>query len=158
MRDISSSYSSLYTILYVSYASKDFSHEELEALWKQSAAKNMNLNLTGMLLYLNDRFIQVLEGEKSQVKTLYHKITKDKRHERPLIVLEDYISERNFENWSMGFYHVNPENEVSYISAGERVLGEIDKWQTVDDEHPVLSFLKLFYNKQNKPVKSHDVG
>ncbi len=157
MNNLSGSQPSQYFMLYVSYATREFSQNELELLWKKSADKNANLNISGMLLYLNQRFIQVLEGEKEQVMSLYNRILEDKRHKDVMIVIEGYASKRNFENWSMGFHHIH-SSEEKYISAGAHILNKIDQWELSASEHPALEFVKMFYVKQNHQTKSVDVG
>lgn len=153
MKNLSGSQPSNYFILYVSYATRDFSQNELELLWKKSADKNANLNISGMLLYLNQRFIQVLEGEKDLVMSLYSEIQQDKRHENVMTIIDGQIAKRNFENWSMGFHHINASEE-KYISAGARILEQIDQWNISSSEHPALEFVKMFYLKQNNQSKS----
>lgn len=157
MNNLSGSQSSNYFILYVSYATREFSQNELELLWKKSANKNADLNISGMLLYLNQRFIQVLEGEKDQVKSLYSRIQKDKRHENVMTVIEGQVTKRNFENWSMGFHHID-SSEEKYISAGAHILEKIDQWEISSGEHPALEFVKMFYLKQNNQTKSVNAG
>jgi hypothetical protein len=64
-----------------------------------------------MLLYQNGTFMQMLEGEKQPVLNLYDKITKDDRHTGIHTVLEGDIEERNFEDWSMGFFNMEKADE-----------------------------------------------
>lgn len=69
----------------------------------ESAQKrNKPLGITGLLLYIDGGFIQLLEGEEDRVKKLYEKISKDNRHEQLKVILQGTIPERDFPSWNMG--------------------------------------------------------
>ncbi|MEQ8240260.1 MAG: BLUF domain-containing protein, partial [Cyclobacteriaceae bacterium] len=70
----------IYYLLYVSHTDNTFSQGELELLLNESRTNNKKFEITGMLIYLKNQFIQILEGEKETVLNLYHKITQDQRH------------------------------------------------------------------------------
>lgn len=93
----------MYFIIYASSATTKYSKEELIALLKKSHKNNQDLGITGMLLYKDGSFLQVLEGEKSVVRTLFDKITHDNRHKGIFVYLEGNSEERQFSDWSMGF-------------------------------------------------------
>lgn len=97
---------SLISLVYVSYSSHDLTDEELKSILEISRTNNQKLDITGMLLYRNQFFIQALEGEESVVMELYNKISQDERHNNVLIVSKDVIPQRSFTDWSMGFNHV----------------------------------------------------
>jgi hypothetical protein len=88
---------------YVSSASIPFSNDELVDLLDISRRNNMLAGITGMLLYKDGNFLQVLEGEKSAVKALFEKVSRDPRHKGVIPLLEGEITQRDFPDWSMGF-------------------------------------------------------
>ncbi len=69
-----------YAICYVSHVAKNVSEENIEQLLQKSQISNMKKNITGVLLYSEGNFFQVLEGEESVVKSLFTKIEEDDRH------------------------------------------------------------------------------
>jgi len=93
----------MYSLLYVSSASKPFSADELTALLKSSRENNSRLDISGMLLYKDGNFMQLLEGEEAAVSGLYAKIVQDLRHKGPITLLRGPTPERSFAEWSMGF-------------------------------------------------------
>jgi hypothetical protein len=93
---------SIYRVLYTSQCSPEVNEEEVFKIIKHAQEKNTAQGITGMMLYVDDNFIQVLEGEKEQVKALYQKISMDQRHFAIKTVLEGFIPKRLFENWTMG--------------------------------------------------------
>jgi Sensors of blue-light using FAD len=66
---------------------KPFSTEELTDLLRKSRDNNAALGITGMLLYKDGNFMQVLEGDEERVRALATKVSQDRRH-RGFIQLE----------------------------------------------------------------------
>jgi hypothetical protein len=93
----------MYRLVYVSAATTPFSKAELLDLLKLAREKNAGLGITGMLLYKDGDFLQLLEGEQAAVKALYEHIKKDPRHSGTIVVEEEETQSRLFEDWSMGF-------------------------------------------------------
>lgn len=84
---------------------------ELLSLLQEARKENERLGITGMLLYQEGNFMQMLEGDKKTVLDLYEKIKKDDRHNGVLTMLTGDIDERNFEDWTMGFFNMDKAGE-----------------------------------------------
>ena len=93
----------MFHIGYVSSAIRKFTKPQLLALHRRSTEKNQRLGITGLLLYQDGNFMQVLEGEEENVRHLYETIYMDPRHKDIYILFAETIPEREFPNWSMGF-------------------------------------------------------
>jgi len=100
---------SLKRLVYVSSAVEPFSDEALKKLLAVSRRKNERRGITGLLLYSDGTFLQVLEGEPQVVETLFAKIVRDPRHRGALRLLDQPIAARTFADWSMAFKSVDPE-------------------------------------------------
>ena len=96
----------LIQLIYASAAAKPFAPAELRELLSLARTKNQRLDVTGMLLYHEGSFLQVLEGLPGAVNPLFETIGKDKRHDQVLMLLRREVEERNFAEWSMGFADV----------------------------------------------------
>lgn len=94
---------SLVQLAYVSAATVAFTDSELDTLLERARTNNASLGVTGVLLFTEGTFFQVLEGDKDVVQSLYQKIALDTRHNNVLVLAERNIEERNFGDWSMGF-------------------------------------------------------
>ena len=81
----------------------NFRISELDALLEKARINNANLGITGMLLYEDGSFFQVLEGGRTDVEALFEKIAKDKRHKNAKKVIFEPIEERAFAEWTMGY-------------------------------------------------------
>ncbi len=95
--------------IYSSVEVTTFSHDEMIKLLAKVKEKNAKLNVTGMLLYDEGSFFQVLEGPKKTVTQLFEKISKDKRHDRVTKIIQEPIEDRNFAEWTMGYSGVTRE-------------------------------------------------
>jgi hypothetical protein len=93
----------LISLIYDSSAVKLFSEAELVSLLEQSREENTRFGITGLLLYKDGAFMQVLEGEEASVEELYSTIEKDPRHWACTRLRWEVIRERRFPAWSMGF-------------------------------------------------------
>ncbi|MBC7852962.1 MAG: BLUF domain-containing protein [Pirellulaceae bacterium] len=94
---------SLYQLVYVSSATTPFSPADLAALLERSRRKNSLAGLSGILLYHDGNFMQLLEGEAHTVQVVYARITQDPRHHGCLILIKGQVAERTFPDWTMGF-------------------------------------------------------
>ena len=93
----------MFYLVYVSSATLPFSAAELFDLLARCRENNAVLGVTGMLLYKDGNFMQVLEGEEATVRALYAKIAGDPRHRNTLLLLQGQGEERQFPEWTMGF-------------------------------------------------------
>lgn len=94
-------------LCYTSIAAHLMSHDELMTLLEQSRVNNAKRNVTGMLLYMDGCFFQVLEGEKATVDKLFAIISNDKRHLRVTKLIEEPLKKRSFNQWTMGYQQVS---------------------------------------------------
>lgn len=97
----------LFHIAYVSFSDKKFTEKELEHLLFEIRSKNKEQNITGLLLYNNESFIQVVEGEKQILLKVFEQIKEDGRHHNIVKLIEEPIEKRSFPDWSMGFEMVD---------------------------------------------------
>ena len=85
----------------------DLGSAGLAALLAECREKNARAGLTGMLLYHDDTFFQVLEGDRPAVESLVERLSKDKRHERFTKIVLESIEERAFAQWTMGHSRIS---------------------------------------------------
>jgi Sensors of blue-light using FAD len=90
-------------IIYASVASKPYSTKMLVELLDKARNRNSAAGISGMLLYHEGSFLQVLEGPNEAVDALYEKIHKDPGHCDPILLSRELIEKKEFEEWSMGF-------------------------------------------------------
>lgn len=101
---------SLYCLVYTSIANQKMSDNDLKDLLQRIRNKNEARRITGMLLYLDPFFIQVLEGEEAMINGLFNLIKQDSRHHKVSLIYKKPIDDRSFSNWTMGFSKISHEN------------------------------------------------
>lgn len=149
----------LFYLIYISKAAKLMQEEDLINLLEQSRTWNKAHDITGMLLYvegrflsqLEGRFVQVLEGSEQEVNAIFEKIRHDERHHSLIVLKRAATPERNFNSWSMGFESMELE-----------AYGQVPGYFELDDDFLStghlqqssipLDFLKSFYATN----QSHD--
>jgi uncharacterized protein YaaQ len=102
----------MHHIIYLSCAVTPFTSTQLLHLLELARRRNTELAITGVLLYGNERFMQVLEGEEDAVRTLYEIIKQDTRHQYIIAYADKPIAKRAFAEWSMAFQPSGPQQSV----------------------------------------------
>ena len=93
-------------LIHLIYASKDavgLDPEEVRELLAKARENNEEHGITGMLLFADGSFFQVLEGKEEHVEAVFEAIKKDDRHKNIVRIIREAISERSFGRWSMGY-------------------------------------------------------
>jgi hypothetical protein len=91
----------LVRLIYTSKLNDGVNPRELANIHETALRNNDKAGLTGMLLFGNDYFLQVLEGGNFAVNRLYNRICNDDRNKDPLLLEYVEIAERDFAKWSM---------------------------------------------------------
>ena len=97
----------LVQVSYISSASEPMSAGDLSQLLTQCRSYNAEHGITGMLLYVNSTFVQVLEGEEAAVDELLERIRRDSRHTDIALLERRRIEQRDYSAWSMGLKRVS---------------------------------------------------
>jgi len=136
----------MYHLVYTSHATNPFGESELLGLLKECREFNRANGITGMLLYIQGKFIQVLEGQKEAVVQLFDRIALDPRHLRVAVIVEGESDERIFKNWSMGFRRLT-EKEAAHLGGFRDIDQFFARKRITEESNLLLVFLKLFYNQ-----------
>ncbi len=121
-------------------------HDSLLDILTVSRKNNSAKNLTGMLLYGEGTFVQVLEGEPEVIQQTYDAICKDTRHKDLIVITINDIDKRNFPDWSMGFRTIN--HDILKEFEGFKDVRKYDFFKN-GKHHPALTVLKTFATANN---------
>ena len=99
----------MHHIIYLSKVSAPLSEATLVNLLQEARANNQQRAITGILLYGDRQFLQLIEGEQAEVTRLYAKLTQDPRHSGVIKLADKPITHRSFAEWSMAFHPVSAE-------------------------------------------------
>jgi hypothetical protein len=92
----------MYYIIYSSYATAQFTDEQLKDLLIEARDKNDKNGVTGMLYYFNGQFVQLIEGAESTVRQLAKAIAIDPRHKLFVIIKKAWQKNAFFQNGLWG--------------------------------------------------------
>lgn len=93
----------VYQILYRSQATYRPSEAQLQEMLVLARLHNARQQITGLLLYSEGLFVQVIEGPEEAIRALYARIQRDPRHTQVETVSEGLLPRRQFAEWSMDF-------------------------------------------------------
>lgn len=95
-------------LVYSSAARAGMDEAELKRILEAARTRNARREVTGMLLYRDGVFLQLLEGQEVDVRYVYSRIAQDPRHHRVVKLMEETITQRDFASWSMGYQVLTP--------------------------------------------------
>ncbi len=140
------------SLVYTSTASQPFGEGALEDLLSTCRTGNDARGVTGVLLYRDGRFIQVLEGQRETVLSLVATIGRDDRHHGMRILLTEELPARRFAAWTMGYRAFRTGSEAAPAgyrdsfadleasdddATTQRALSELTLWFRVRSDRPV---------------------
>jgi hypothetical protein len=132
-------------IVYISTSVELMTDEELTEILNEARENNSAKDVTGVLLYSEGTFIQVLEGEPEAIEQIFARIYLDRRHKNIIKLIDKPLEERNFAEWAMGF--TTPDAEKvreleGYLKSTSDILNN-------DKNHSALTILKTFITTNN---------
>lgn len=92
----------LTSLIYASRA-KNIDEDALRVILAKARKNNERLDVTGVLVFNSNYFLQCLEGGRENVNFLYRTILCDDRHDDPEILDYRTIDCRRFEKWRMAY-------------------------------------------------------
>lgn len=95
--------SDLNALVYVSSAVDVLSHEKMNQLLTSARERNLEHNITGLLLFIGGNFMQYIEGPPGELELIYEIIREDPMHKGLIELMRRPIEYREFSNWSMAY-------------------------------------------------------
>lgn len=133
---------SLHRLIYTSKP-KVSGPEDINSILEVSRYKNDRSALTGVLLFTHEWFVQIIEGDYRVLTSRFIEIGLDKRHHDVHLRSYERISERAFNNWTMGY--------VSHSKADLDRLRRFYATQSFDpstmDSDAILAFARASASK-----------
>ncbi|MBC3806285.1 BLUF domain-containing protein [Undibacterium seohonense] len=112
----------LVRLLYASRAVNGNLSEIVQSITQQSRDHNPQHGITGILCHSDQVFMQVLEGGREAINTLYSHILRDPRHTDVILLDYEEISQRRYSGWTMGQANlgkINPSILLKYSALPE---------------------------------------
>lgn len=88
-------------IIYTSIASPHVDGGEIFKIIARAAQRNRERDISGMLVIVDRRFFQALEGPKAEIDALLAALQADNRHYSLRVLRRRTVAVRQFGDWSM---------------------------------------------------------
>jgi hypothetical protein len=109
----------LVRLLYVSQSVGPITTTVTTSILEKSSANNKKLNITGVLCQGSGLWMQVLEGERTKVNTLYARIMADRQHKNVQLLSIEEIESRRFGQWSMALVNLSKDDPMVQMAHPE---------------------------------------
>ena len=98
-----------YQIMYSSQATEPMTVTGLEEILRDARTGNEARNVTGVLVYVEGIFFQIVEGDRDVLRNLMASIARDSRHHSVKVFYEAEVETRAFESWRMAYLNATAE-------------------------------------------------
>jgi hypothetical protein len=129
-------------LVYCSVARKDISQEEIIQIVAGARARNILLNVRGVLVFSQGRFYQWLEGDKESVDFVYNVIQHDKRHHDLRILKRNFMDVPLFKASSM--IYVSADLPIGGNLEGGNFILDAELSEMLVDEENIVKVLSQF--------------
>lgn len=121
----------LLELIYTSFAEAQNDTDDVRHILASSERNNVASNITGLLLFDGQRYIQILEGDTKDVERLFVTISNDPRHHSLELLHKGPITGRSFETWRMA-YEALPQGLLSDLAENMAVYSLEQDGQPLD--------------------------
>ena len=90
-------------LVYVSTCADNVQPADIDALLKSAELRNQQRQISGMLCWSGEFFLQCLEGERAAVTQCFSRIATDPRHHSVELIVSAPTAVRWFSQWGMGY-------------------------------------------------------
>lgn len=106
-----------YAISYVSTVNPSLTEDEIQKTLDFSKNWNNNNDITGILLYSQGNFFQVLEGDEVKLKDLFNRIKADERHHNLITIFQKEIPNISFDGYQVDFISLDDRYNAAHIDS-----------------------------------------
>jgi len=99
-------------LIYLSTAFRQPHQALLDTILDDARSYNSSVGVTGLLIAHGSKFLQVLEGEASQVEDVMKRVCASQKHGGIITLIDSEVSGRLFPEWTMGYQRLSTDEEV----------------------------------------------
>jgi hypothetical protein len=139
--------SDLYRLVYTSFRNHKCDDLEISKILDACKRNNPQRGVTGILMHSDSRFIQYIEGGKSEILGLFELIKDDPRHTSVSQRNFEKIDARMFPSWEMGFKDISKESIAfnTEVSDQDKNIFEGLIKGELDFDNSGMRLLQLFF-------------
>jgi hypothetical protein len=142
--------SNIESIVYVSTAAPNLSTGQLEDLLITARERNLEMGVTGVLLFSGTEFMQCFEGPPEGMNDVYARIVASSRHHDIRELMNGPVARRGFRDWQMGFAQATSSELLTLWTANwEHQSLWAQGWKVSRG----MELLQLFWSKAGSDAK-----
>jgi PAS domain S-box-containing protein len=131
--------SELYQLIYISRCQRNYNATQLRAMADNFREFNQHNHVTGVLAHIPGRFLQIIEGHRLILDSLYEAIGQDSRHSECILLHREPAEHRLFPDW-----HMDPFRPADGGASAEIQFDEFIACRSSFPDDPVLGLLKSY--------------
>jgi len=122
-----------YQMIYSSQATAAMSLTDLEEILVDARTGNEKRKVTGVLVYVDGVFLQILEGDERVLRGLLQSIASDSRHTGVKVFYEAEVDSPTFTSWRMAYLSATPQQMAVWaglagtVTSIDSVLADIHR-------------------------------
>lgn len=144
--------SSLCSLVYTSTASRPLAKSDFEHILDNARKRNIEEQVTGLLLFSEGKFMQYLEGPPSGVLKIFEIIKKSSLHQQITEVIQQPIGAREYGDWAMFFLADGDEHSLPRDSQDAPLISHLEA-QTTAASTAAHARLAGFWKKSCQRLK-----
>jgi len=123
---------SIEQLVYISRSSQPLTSPlDVADILEQASRNNPFLDLTGVLTWSGDTFVQLLEGPSEALDVIMARLLFDPRHSDIDILARELVFERTFPEWSLVFAMFTPRTGVDLTKLLQQERRALPAWRKV---------------------------
>ena len=126
----------LVRLLYVSKPVGPITTYVTTSILEASSANNKKTDITGVLCQGSGIYLQVIEGQRSDISALFSRIMADTRHNTVVILSMEEIEQRRYGQWSMALVQLSMDDPMVQMAHPEfdpYAASSSDAMKIIDD-------------------------
>lgn len=140
--------------MYISHAVTPFSRDDLAALALLGQRENARRGITGILVYTDGHFLQMIEGPQNDIGQLKTNLQRDRRHDNITELIDEPVERRLFDGWTLATENLFNRSDSSGDFSLE-VARRLARVAHSDSDFQVLGMLSRFWQDFSGHVELH---
>jgi hypothetical protein len=105
----------IFQLVYISRAHENICYSDIDRILESARLHNRQNNLTGLLIFKDEHFLQIIEGEQSKVMETFGRIVKDRRGHHVRVLTESFGESRIFNRWPLAFHDADIDPNMNAL-------------------------------------------
>ncbi|MGD1877520.1 MAG: BLUF domain-containing protein [Kiloniellaceae bacterium] len=135
----------VHRLMYTSTSREFMSDEDLAKLLERARCWNEANGITGMLIYVDGHFLQIVEGAEQDIAAVSQRIFADSQHFAIIRLMEGTTPRRVFSDWSMGLRRLGKRDGAEILGAVNLARQSVIDSLPCDTPQELVVFMESFY-------------